>query len=69
MGIILRIFFFHMKLFARDEKFDDTAKNTTGKCFSTKTDTSCSMIVTDKRQMILYADLHLVKPVKLSFLY
>ena len=56
-----------MKLFARDEKFDDTVKNTTGKCLSTKTDTSCLMVfVTDKRQIIFYAGLLLVK---LSFLY
>ena len=51
-----------MKLFARDENFDDTAENTTGMCLSTKTDTSCLRIfVTDKRQIIFYADLLLVK--------
>ena len=56
-----------MKLFARDENFDDTAKNTTGMCLSTKTDTSClRKFVTDKRQNIFYADLLLVK---LSFVY
>ena len=56
-----------MKLFARGENFDDTAKNTTGMCFSAKTDTSClRKFVTDKRKIIFYADLILVK---LSFLY
>ena len=56
-----------MKLFPRDENFDDTTENTAGSCLPTRTDMSwLGIFVSDRRQSIFCADLLLVK---LSFNY